>query len=214
MARTRMTPAARRAVIERAATEVFAEYGYHDASVDEIAKRSGISVPVLYDHFKGKRELHRHLLERHYADLRAIWDIHLDGSAPADQRISQTIDAWFAYVEEHPFAWRMLFRDTTGQDEIEKLRREVAAESRKLILPLFARERGVNDLDTLDLELAWEAWSASIQGLALWWYEHPEVPRRRLVETTMNALWIGLERVRTGITWRAEPTSAHASEST
>jgi hypothetical protein len=108
------------------------------------------------------------------------------------------LNAWFSYVQTHPYAWRMLFRDSTGGGAAEDIRRAVGAESRALVLPLFARERGNTD----DLDLAWEAWRAAIQGLALWWSEHPDVPRERLVATTMNTLWLGLDRVRAGERWR------------
>ena len=40
-----------------------------------------------------------------------------------------------------------------------------------------------------------------MQGLALWWVDHPDVPREQLVTTTMNALWLGYERVAGGETW-------------
>ena len=59
-----MTAEARREVIEQAALEVFAERGYHGASVDEIARRSGVTPPVVYDHFESKQALHRHMLEQ------------------------------------------------------------------------------------------------------------------------------------------------------
>src|SRR3954464_9370214 len=112
-----MSAQARRDVIERAATEVFAEHGYHAASMGEIARRSGVTVPVVYDHFASKQELHRRLLERHFAELRAVWGAHL-GDAPREQRMAGALDAWFGYVETHPFAWRMLFRETTGDPEV------------------------------------------------------------------------------------------------
>jgi len=28
-----------------------------------------------------------------------------------------------------------------------------------------------------------------LQGLALWWYEHPDVPRRKIVEAALDAIW-------------------------
>lgn len=40
-----------------------------------------------------------------------------------------------------------------------------------------------------------------LQGLAMWWYEHPEVPRERVVATAMNALWVGWERTQAGEAW-------------
>ena len=102
--RKRMAAAERREVIELAATELFAERGYHGASMDEIARRSGVSPPVVYDHFASKQDLHRRLLERHYADLREVWRQNLPGDEPADVRIARSIDAWFAYVQAHPYA--------------------------------------------------------------------------------------------------------------
>jgi AcrR family transcriptional regulator len=199
-----MTGEARREVIERAATEVFAERGYHRASMDEIAARSGVSVPVVYDHFESKAELHRRLLERHFAELRAIWAEHAGGDP--EHRLPETLDAWFGYVETHPFAWRMLFRDTTGDDAAEAVRRDVAAQSRAALLPLLAREPGAavvaGSPGEEALDMVWEVLRAVLQGLALWWYDHRHVPREQVVATAMNALWIGFDRARRGETWR------------
>ena len=113
-----MTAAARREVIARAATEVFAERGYQGASIEEIARRSGVTPPVVYDHFASKQDLYRRLLERHFADLRQVWRSNFVGEDPPERRVARSFDAWFAYIEAHPFAGRMLFRDTTGDPEI------------------------------------------------------------------------------------------------
>ena len=93
--RQRLSAAERREVIELAATEVFAERGYHAASMEEIARRSGVSVPVVYDHFASKQELHRRLLERHFAELRALWAARIDAE-PSEGQLADAIDAWFA----------------------------------------------------------------------------------------------------------------------
>jgi AcrR family transcriptional regulator len=205
--RRRLTAAQRRAVIEQAASELFAERGYQATSIDDIATRSGVTAPVVYDHFTSKLDLHRSLLERHFADLREIWHEQLRGEDPSEQRIARAIDAWFAYVEAHPYAWRMLFRDTTGDAEVQSIHNEVIAQSRALVMPLFLRERGVEDIAQADLDaldMAWEVMRGVLQGLALWWYEHQRVPRARVVATAMNALWIGFERVSAGDTWNPD----------
>lgn len=193
---TRLSAAARRDVIERAATEVFAERGYEGASMDEIARRSGVSVPVVYDHFDSKQALHRRLLERHFAELRAIWREHTARDVPLERRLEQAVDAWLAYVEGHPFAWRMLFRDTTGDPEVQAAHAEVAARSRDLLLPLWAEQLGETGV-----EMTWEVFRAVLQGLALWWREHQDVPREQVLATIMNTLWIGFERVLAGESW-------------
>jgi AcrR family transcriptional regulator len=202
--RQRLSAAERREVIELAATEVFAERGYHAASMEEIARRSGVSVPVVYDHFASKQELHRRLLERHFAELRALWAARIDAE-PSKGQLADAIDAWFAYVESHRFAWRLLFRETTGDPEIEAIHREVAAQSRDALLPMFAREPATATIAGTDaaegIEMVWEVFRAVLQGLALWWYEHQHVARERIVATAMNAIWIGFERARRGESW-------------
>jgi AcrR family transcriptional regulator len=205
--RRRLTAEARREVIERAATEVFAERGYRSASMDQIARRSGVSVPVLYDHFRSKRDLHRRLLERHFAELRVLWGESLSGDDSPEQRMHNALDSWFAYVQAHPYAWRMLFADTSGDPGVEAIRREVAAESRAALLPLLAREPGAATVAGSDdpeaLEMVWEALRGVLQGLALWWYEHQHVRREQVVATAMNAIWIGFDRARLGESLKA-----------
>jgi AcrR family transcriptional regulator len=203
-----MSAGDRREVIERAATELFAERGYRGASMEEIARRSGVTAPVVYDHFASKEELHRRLIERHYAELREIWFRHAAGGGPLRERVPRAIEAWFAYVEAHPFAGRMLFRDTTGDPRIEAMHREIQQESRAALLPLLAQEAGAAHIDLEDaaaVEMAWEAMRAVLQGLALWWYEHPDVPRERVVASAMNAIWLGFERFLGGEEWVSRP---------
>jgi AcrR family transcriptional regulator len=205
----RMTAEARRELIEQAASALFAERGYQGASIDEIARRSGVSPPVVYDHFDSKLALHRHLVDRHYAELRQVWRDNLPGDEPQEERIARSFDAWFAYIESHPFAARMLFRDTTGDAEVEAGRREVAAQSREAIRPLMGEEAGTENIagaDVESLDMAWEVVRAVLQGLALWWSEHPHVPRERIVATAMNSIWIGYERVLGGELWHPPPS--------
>jgi AcrR family transcriptional regulator len=206
--RKRMSASERRDVIEGAATELFAERGYYATSIDEIAKCSGVSPPVVYDHFESKQDLYRRLLERHFAELRQVWREHLPGEAPAEHRIAHAIDAWFAYVEAHPFAGRMLFRDTTGDPTIAAMHAQVAAESRAEVLPLLTgdpdMEGMVGRLSGTGLEMAWIVLRGALQGLAMWWNEHPEVPREQIVATAMTSLWIGFERLSQGEGWRPD----------
>lgn len=199
--RTRLTAAQRRERIEQAATELFAENGYHGTAMAQIATASGVSVPVVYDHFASKRELHRRLLERHFAELREIWAQHLRPGEEGAGQMATALDAWFGYVEAHPFAWRMLFRDTTGDPEIAAVHREVAAASREALLPLLARRSALAEASRVRIELLWEVVRAVLQGLALWWLGRRDVPREELVAAAMDGLWVGLERLQDGERW-------------
>jgi AcrR family transcriptional regulator len=192
-----MTAAARREVIASAAAVLFSEHGYRGASIEAIARASGVTPPVVYEHFESKRELYRELLERHFAELRRVWGEHFVGDGPLGERVTASFDAWFAYVEVHPFAARVLFRYSTDP-EIEAVHAEVAARSREAILPLLATENLGGAMGEEGIEMAWIVLRGVLQGLAVWWSEHPEVPRDRVVATAVNGLWIGFERVLEG----------------
>lgn len=203
--RKRMTAQARREVIEQAATEVFAAHGYHGASIDEIARRSGVTPPVVYDHFDSKLDLHRRLLERTGDELLAMWREQLGGDDPAEQRIVRALDAWARYVEEHRFAARMFFQPGSGDPEVRAVHREVQARTRAALGAILGGEPGAEHIagsaDAESLEMAAEVIRAGLAGLAMWWDEHPHVPRERIVATAVNAMWVGFERVRRGEAW-------------
>jgi len=98
----------------------------------------------------------------------------------------------------------MLFRDTTGDPVIAAVHRAIQETSKQELLPLFARAVGSRlPRDPVVVELAWEALRSSLQGLALWWFDHPDVPREQVVAGAMNAVWIGLDRFLQGEGWGA-----------
>jgi AcrR family transcriptional regulator len=192
-------------VIERAALDVFAERGYHGASMDEIARRSGVTPPVVYDHFASKVELHKRLLERTREELLEMWRTNLAGDDPAEVRIPRALEAWARYVEEHPYTARMFFFETTGDPEAAAVHREIQEEARAALAAILATQASAESvprrLDAQELEMSAEVLRAGLAGLAIWWQDHPDVPRERIVATAVNAVWIGLERARAGETW-------------
>ena len=203
--RRRLAAGARREVIERAALEVFAERGYYGASIDEIARRSGVTAPVIYDHFASKLDLHRRLLERTRDELLQMWRESLAGDEPAEQRIPRALDAWARYVEEHPYAPRMFFHETTGDPQIRAVHREVQAEAVAALGAILGGEPGVEQIggsaDREAIEMAAEVIRSGLTGLAIWWTEHPHVPREQVVATAVNVIWLGFERVQRGEAW-------------
>src|SRR5207244_10649160 len=122
----------------------------------------------------------------------------LAGYEPVERGMARSIDAWFRYVETHPYAWRMLFADTSGDPDVAAVHREVAVQSRAALLPMLAQEEGTENIAGPDLEamdMAWEVFRAVLQGLAQWWYEHRHVPRERVGAPATNALRLGFDRV-------------------
>lgn len=197
--RKRLSKAERRELIEQAALGVFAERGYHGASIGEIAKRSGVTPPVVYDHFDSKLDLHRRLLERTREELLELWSRYLPGDVAVEERVPAAIEAWARYVETHPYAPRMYFVETTGLPEIRAVHESVQAEGRAALAAILGAQPGAAALgggdDPLALEMVVEVMRAGLTGLAIWWLDHPEVPRSRIVEVALGVVWTGLERM-------------------
>jgi AcrR family transcriptional regulator len=197
-----MPAAERREVIAVVATEVFAARGYDGASIDEIARRAGVSAPVVYDHFASKQDLYQRLLERTRDELLAVWREHLFSDEPAEVRIPRAIAAWAAYVETHPYASRMYFRDATGIPAVQAFHEAIHQQGREALGAILGREQGAANIaggaDAEALEMAAEVMRAGLAGLAVWWSERPHIPREQVVTTAVNVLWVGFERVRRG----------------
>jgi AcrR family transcriptional regulator len=166
--RRRLPPGERRALITDAAARLFAERGYDATRLDEIAAAANVTKPVLYRHFDSKQALYLELLALHAEQLPRL---------AADGAVDELLDRWFAYVQERPHAWMMIFRDTTGDAEIQAVRRAVQMRARTILAELI-RARGVPEEQ---VEPAAELVRTAMAGLALWWQEHPEVPRPLLV---------------------------------
>ena len=130
--RRRLAPEQRRRLIVEAAGRLFGERGYDGTRLDAVAAAAGVTKPVLYRHFADKRALYLALLERHRADLGSFAGaIPADG--PLEARLRAVLEVWLDYVQAHSYAWRMLFRDTGGGEEVRAFRVEVHAEARAVL---------------------------------------------------------------------------------
>ena len=200
--RRRLPAEARRAAILDAALEVFAQHGYHAASIDDIAGAAGVSKALIYEHFKSKRELHAALLERHVGELFELLAESAATAEPGEVRLEAGVDAFLAYVESRPDAFRMLFRDAVEPEVAESLRR-LGQQAAVAVADLIAREprkrrEDDEELEAEGLERFGALLTGAVQSRALWWDEHPKVPRERLVARVMEFAWLGFERLRAG----------------
>ena len=192
--RKRLPPARRKALIMDAAARLFAERGYSGASITDIAAASGISPSVIYDHFASKKDLHLALLNQHGSALIKATAEHAADNG--EDLLRLCTETFFSFVEKHPYAWRMLFRDPPADDEIAavhaRVHRHGAAAIAGLIrlVPALDLPPGI-PRETADEMLA-QAVKSSQDGLAAWWYEHPEVPREQVVALAIALSWGGL----------------------
>jgi AcrR family transcriptional regulator len=185
--RRRLKKGQRREVIENAASALFAEHGYAGARLEDIAAAAGVTKQLLYQHFPSKKALHMALLAKHRDELLAGLADDMATPGPLAERLPRVLDRWFAYVEEHPFALAMLFRDTTGDPEVQAFYRELQASARAANVALLRAEPEL-EVPEEQLEPLAEFARAATTGLALWWADHPEVPRSTVATVAADML--------------------------
>jgi AcrR family transcriptional regulator len=194
----RLTGAERRELIDQAAARLFAERGYADTSLEDVAAAAGVSRPVIYDHFATKRELHDALVARHLHELMAFITARtIEERGDLERRLRAGISAFFEFMEADPYAWRIVMREplsggpATGADP--GLQSEITAGLAALIRRA-AEETGV-DLEAERVTRFAESFRWICAGLATWWWDHREVAREEIVATVMDLTWTGLEQM-------------------
>jgi AcrR family transcriptional regulator len=179
----------RRVLIVEAAGRLFGDRGYEGTRLDDIATAADVTKPILYRHFESKRALYLALLARHRDDL-ASFAGAIPAEGPREARLGAVLDLWFAYVEDHSYAWKMLFRDTGGGAEIQAFRLEVHARARAVLVEVI-RSLSEVSIPRRELEPLAELMSMGMAGLVLWWIDNPGRSRQAIVDA-MTRVWAGI----------------------
>ena len=187
------------------AERVFAERGFHAASVDAIADGAGITKPMVYAYFGSKEGLYIACMERARRRLFEAIDNAAEADAPADEALWRGIQAFFAFVSEQRESWVVLFGESTTYggpfaEEAGRLRRQIA----RLVSQLLGEAAAAAGLDAEQLgvmePLAYALVGAG-ESLAAWWDEHPDESRESMARRLMNFAWMGFGDLVRGERW-------------
>ncbi len=117
------SPRARRRAAERArrredvlaaAAEVFAERGFHDAQIGEIAARAEVSRATLYELFPGKEAVYTEVILAAAREVRERVRARAEGVPDPADRLLAVVDALFECFEEKHALLRIYARATQG----------------------------------------------------------------------------------------------------
>ena len=106
----------RREQLLQVARRVFGRGGFHQVSMDTVAKEAGVTKPILYDHFPSKKELYLSLIEDDLAVLHQKVRTAIDSSPGNRERIRASFEAYFGFVDEHAEGFRILMQEAIGAD--------------------------------------------------------------------------------------------------
>lgn len=114
---TRLPAARRRQQLLEVALQVFGERGFHPASMNDVAEAAGVTKPVLYQHFRSKRDLYREVLGDIGDQLLAEIGKATTAARSPQQQVELGFLAYFRWVAANEAAFRVLFGGGTRRDE-------------------------------------------------------------------------------------------------
>jgi AcrR family transcriptional regulator len=188
---SRLPRGARRLQLLRAAQDVFVAQGFHAAAMDDIADRAGVSKPVLYQHFPGKRELYLALLEQQVDELTDRVRQAMAGTEDNRLRVDGAVGAYFDFVDAEGGAFRLVFEsDLRNDPDVRRLADRGARACIEAIAEVIAVETGADPERALLL-------SAGMTGLAetsaRWWLASKgTVSRDEAVALLSSLAWRGM----------------------
>ena len=193
------------------AEHVFAERGYHAASVDAIAEGAGITKPMVYAYFGSKEGLYVACMERTRRRLFEAIDEAADADAPPDEQLWYGLLAFFTFVGEQGESWSVLFGEATtrgGAFEAEAAR--LRSQLSRLVAQLLSEAAAAEGLDPPPVGVTdplAHALVGAAESLAVWWFDHPDEPTERVALWLMNFAWTGFGDLVRGEAW-TPPTPA------
>lgn len=171
-----------------AAARVFAERGYHNTSMDEIAQHAGISKPLLYRYFESKDGLYLAIIDRTGEHMVEGLGLIMQHPNPIE-RIEMVTVGLLSFINRYRDLWLVMYQEAMRHDgpaaeRVRYFRERVIANgciniSEALGDPTEVGRRAAEPLS--------HALVSSGEAIALWWTAHPEVPIARIVELVLDS---------------------------
>ncbi|WP_433249446.1 TetR family transcriptional regulator [Actinomadura nitritigenes] len=196
--RPRLSRENRKRQIVRAAGRMFAEQGYPQTTMDQVAERCGISKPLVYGYFGSKDGLYLAAVEQAQEELRQIIERTFETGGPRADPLLWALVSYFEFMEARPHFLAALVRDSrllppAALKAVDSLRRA----QEDMIRPLL---RAVApDLPAKLLTVYAEIVLGGCERLAWRRLAHPDIP----AATTARHMTVF---IRSGLEALVEPT--------
>ena len=187
----RLPRTARRRQLLDAALSVFVAQGYHAAAMDDIADKAGVSKPVLYQHFPGKRDLYLALLDESASALMDAVQAAMSSTQDNKARVRATVSAYYEFVEDKTGAFRLVFEsDLIGEPEVRERLESVERQCADAVAAVIAEDTGLPEAEARLL-------GAGLAGIAQvtarsWAAAGEPLPREQAIDLVASLAWRGI----------------------
>lgn len=182
-------PAAlRRRQILAVAHELFSERGYRGTSMQELARRVGVSKPIVYKLAGSKEELFRDVMAVASDELAAIVARAAQEHPDLEGKLGAGILAFLLFVQDNRSAWVALLSMEAGPaSEVDDMRRRLAT-----MVAALVSGSAETASDPLIGEAVGHAINGAVEFVASWWLSHPTVAVEPLAQMLTELLTPGL----------------------
>jgi AcrR family transcriptional regulator len=182
---------ARRAQLLDDAIAAIRELG-QTATMEQLARRGGVTKPILYRHFGDRSGLIAAIAVRYTDQLFAsVAEALAAGAEDPRTRISHTIDAYLRFIEADPEVYRFLERQAGAAGVHQDT--TVATNVARQVALVMGEELRAADLDSGPAV----PWAFGIVGMVRyagdWWLEDGTMTRERLVGYLTDLVWSGAQ---------------------
>jgi AcrR family transcriptional regulator len=177
------------------ARQLFEKKGFRRTEVGELARRAGVTAPIIYRHFPGgKAEVFKAVLEEHIGLLLpALWGA-MDGSDDPRGRLYRGIHAYLKFAEENPDGFRLLI-DSSPEIDLEVAARlqEVRTSIAEGLATTMADAMESSGLSSDGAPVYARALLGGVESVVSWWLEVKEPDRETLVAYLLAFVWRGID---------------------
>jgi AcrR family transcriptional regulator len=190
---TRLPAARRRRQLLDVALQVFAERGFHDASMNDIAIAAGVTKPVLYQHFTSKRELFAELLGDVGRDLQDTITKAVTAAEGPREMVELGFSAYFTYVNQHRNAFQLFYGGSMARDEEFA---EVVNQTESAVAALVAGLIEIEGLSPGQRRVLGHGIVGMIEGASIHWLKsNSQADPDTLARQLADLAWLGLRGV-------------------
>ncbi len=165
-------------LLERGA-ELFARHSYDELSMREIARKVGISKPLLYHYFPSKRAFFEATLAQAAEQLRARTEPDPNLS-PLDQ-LRGSLEAFLELIDDNALAYSKLMQSLGSVPEVRELVEDVRTRTAARILEGIYPDRAPPKACA-----AVNGWLWFMDGACLNWIEHRDISRDELCDLLLG----------------------------
>ncbi len=186
----RLSGPQRRAQLIDIGRETFADVGYEAATVEEIARRAGITKPIIYGHFGGKEGLYAVVVKQEADYIVSAISKAISAGTPRE-RIEAAVETFFEYVLDHPSGFVLLARDAPASSEYASMLSEIAARVGEIFAAEFERTGYLSSVGPIYAH----ALIGMVTYVGQWWHEDRSRPMEEVADHLAALAWMGLRHL-------------------